>query len=140
VLGGLLLLVAAQTWWRRSTEPPAWMEGLASATPRRAFRAGLVLAVANPKVVVMALAAGLGIGSSDLARADALAVSLAFMAVASLGVAVPYLAFVLFGARMAEVLARSRDWLVRNNAAVTALVLVALGLVIIVNGLQELTR
>ena len=114
------------------------MRSISTATPAAGFRLALLLSVANPKVLLLAAAGGLVIGSDDFtARGDVLAV-LAFTLVASVSVAVPVLAYTLLGDRVLQPLGVARDWLVRNNAAVMAVVLVVIGLLLLQKGITDL--
>lgn len=140
LLGAALVVYGATQWLGRGAEPeqPAWMRSIESAGPASAFRLALLLSAANPKVLLLAAAAGLSIGAGDLTLAgDAVAV-LVFTLVASLSVATPVLAYLLLGDRVLGPLGRARDWLVRNNSAVMAVVLVVLGVLLLQKGLTAL--
>ncbi len=49
---------------------PAWMHRIETATPRKALRLAILLAYANPKVLLLTAAAGLSIGAAELGRPD----------------------------------------------------------------------
>lgn len=136
LVGAVLLVYGVNEWISRhaSEELPGWMQSIQDATPARAVRLALVLSVANPKVVLLAAAAGLDIGTADLAPAGTLATTVAFTLLASVSVAAPVLAFALVGARVLPPLEKAKDWLVRNNAAVMATVIIVIGLVLLKNG------
>lgn len=141
IVGGIGLVVyGVKQWTGRSAdaEQPAWMRQISGASPKAAFRLALLLSAANPKVLLLAAAAGLAIGADDFtARGDVVAVVL-FTLVASVSVAVPVLAYTLLGERVLQPLGVARDWLVRNNAAVMAVVLVVIGLLLLVKGITDL--
>ena len=129
-LGVGLLALALRNVLRRNqaAEAPGWMRGIETATPVGALRLGLLLSLANPKVLLLALSAGalaveagLGIGSG-LAMA-----ALLFAAAASATVAAPVVAYLLAGERVLRPLSRLRDWLVANNSLVVAAVLALIG-------------
>lgn len=61
-----------------------------------------------------------------------------FVAVASLGVATPAVARLLLGDRADSLLAVADEWMIANNAAIMAVVLVVLGAVLIGNGVAAL--
>ena len=140
VLGGILIVLGIRQWLARTTPKPtpAWMQRIGSATPRRAVRLALVLAYANPKVLLLLLAAGLSIGAADLSTgATAVAVAI-FTAIAALSVAVPVLLYAVRGERMHGPLTRLRDWLERNNAIVMAIVIAAIGVMLLLEGVSGL--
>jgi threonine/homoserine/homoserine lactone efflux protein len=141
VVGGAALVAyGVKQWLGRSAdaEQPAWMRSISTATPAAAFRMALLLSAANPKVLLLAAAAGLAIGADDFtARAEVAAVVI-FTLVASVSVAVPVLAYTVLGERVLRPLGEARDWLVRNNSAVMAVVLVVIGLLLLLNGITSL--
>ena len=138
--GAALVAYGVKQWLGRAAdgEQPAWMRSISSATPAAAFRVALVLSAANPKVLLLAAAGGLAIGADDFtARGDVAAV-VVFTLVASVSVAVPVLAYTLLGDRVLQPLGVARDWLVRNNAAVMAVVLVVIGFLLLIKGITDL--
>jgi threonine/homoserine/homoserine lactone efflux protein len=138
--GAVLLAYGVKEWVARhaSDDLPGWMQSVQDATPARAVRLALLLSVANPKIVLLAAAAGLDIGTADLTPAGTVATTVAFTLLASVSVAAPVLAFALVGARVLPPLEKARDWLVRNNAAVMAVVVSVIGLVLLKNGVSGL--
>jgi len=129
ILGVVLIVIGARGWLNRGevTEPPRWIASIESSTPKGALRLGLLLSAANPKVLLLAAAGGLVIGSEDLTTAE-LAGSLAvFTAVASTTVTAPPLLYLVAGRRVLEPLGHVKDWLVQNSAAVMAVVITAIG-------------
>jgi threonine/homoserine/homoserine lactone efflux protein len=140
VLGAVLLVYGVRSWTSRhaSDELASWMRSIQDATPAKAVRLALVLSVANPKVVLLAAAAGLDIGAADLAPAGEVATIVAFTVVASVSVAVPVLMFAVIGARVLPPLERAKDWLTRNNAAVMAVVITVIGLALVTKGVSGL--
>lgn len=134
--GLLLLLLAGRQWARRhaAAAAPAWMVALSAADPRTALRYGGLLTIANPKVLLLALGAGLSAGPG-LTSAQALLAAGAFALAASLSVAAPLVLYALFGERMLRPLGRARAWLESNNAAIMAVVLLAFGILLLRKGL-----
>jgi threonine/homoserine/homoserine lactone efflux protein len=140
VLGAALVAYGVQQWFARGskTEAPSWMRSLESATPSSAFRLALLLSGVNPKVVLIAAAAGLAIGAGDLHGWPEVLAVLAFTAVAAISVAVPVLGYAVLGERVLRPLGVVKDWLTAHNAAVMAVVLVVLGIALAVKGFQGL--
>lgn len=141
VVGVLLLALAIRSWvGRRSPKPmPAWMRALTTATPARALGLGVVLSVANPKVLLLAATAGLGIGASGLSRSEVLVAVLVMTVASSLTVLAPLLLYLARGDAMTPTLKRAGAWLERNNAVIMAVVFVALGITVLLEGIAGLT-
>lgn len=140
VLGSVLVVLGLRAWARRGsdTTPPGWMQALDDAGPGTALRLGLLLSAANPKVLLLAAAAGLAVGAVPLEPVEVVVVALAFTAVASVSVATPVLLHLVAGRRVTGALAATRTWLLANNAAVLAVVMVVIGLGLVAKGAGEL--
>ena len=63
---------------------------------------------------------------------------LAFTAVAASTVALPVVVYALLRERVIAPLQVAKDWLTTNNAAVMAIIMVALGVILLTNGVSEL--
>jgi threonine/homoserine/homoserine lactone efflux protein len=114
------------------------MAALDSATPGSAARLGLLLSAANPKILVLAAAAGLAIGAADLDVPETAACVAVFTAIGSVTVALPVLLYLLLGERILTPLGRARAWLEEHNAAVMAVVITAIGVLLALKGYQGL--
>ena len=73
VLGAALVVLGVRQWLlRREERPaPAWMQSLASASPRSASRLWVLLSLANPEILLYCAAAGMTIGVATAAPAGA---------------------------------------------------------------------
>jgi threonine/homoserine/homoserine lactone efflux protein len=133
-------VLAARRWGARehSTDQPAWLRALGEATPRSALRTGLALSAANPKVVLLAVAAGVAVGSAGLPTRGTVAVLAGFTALACVSIAVPVLLHLVAGPRALVPLERARDWLERHHGAVVSVVLAAIGLLLLTEGVAAL--
>jgi hypothetical protein len=143
VVAGLALIAFGIYRWQTRhghTESPKWMRSFATLTPRRAAITGLVLVVVRLEVLVMCALAGLAIGSSKLGMADHWLLAAIFVAVAASTVAVPVLAYVGAGDRLDDSMARIKDWMEKNNAALLAAILVLIGLMVLYNGAHPLLQ
>lgn len=141
VAGALLLVYAGLVWLRRgkSTEPPKWFAGIQQMPPGKALGLGFGLSALNPKVVLLAITAGLTIGGQG-ASASAQAVAFAlFMAVGSVEILVPLVAHLIAGEGSFAQLERARAWLERNNVTAIVTVVSVIGAVLLVNGVLGLT-
>ena len=140
VLGAALLFLAARQW-RSRPKPgeeaalPKWMSAIDQMTAGRAFGLGFLLAAVNPKNLLMAVAAGVIIGTGGLTVGEAAVVILVFVLIAASTVAVPVIAYLVASKRMAAPLESLRGWLVQNNATVMAVLLLAIGVVVIGKGI-----
>jgi hypothetical protein len=128
--GCLLLLLAARQWRGRSdqAEPelPAWTTQLATLTPPRAAGLAVLLASVKPKNLLLTVGAALAIaetGASTGGQAVALAV---FVLLGALGPGIPLGIHVLMRDRGAEVLGRVREWMIRENSTIIAVLCLVL--------------
>ena len=121
----------------RATRPPALLNRLSRITPAGAAVIGFVLSVANPKVVVMNAAAGLIIGTAAVGVGVWIAVAF-YTVVAGSTVVAPILAYTVAGERVDRQLERFKDWMQREHAVVTAVMLVIVGLLLCYSGIRAL--
>lgn len=84
---------------------------------------------------MLAAAGGLAIGAADLTGARSATAVVAFTAIASCTVALPWLLFVVRGPRILGPLGRARDWLRAHSGAVMAAVLGVIGALLVAEGL-----
>lgn len=110
---------------------PAWMSAIDTMTVGRSLGLGILLAALNPKNLIMAVGAGIGIGSAALELGPLVGAITIFTAVAAASVAVPVLAFLVRPQTMGVFLDRLRGWLVVNNATVMAVLLFVIGAVLL---------
>lgn len=139
-LGAALVVIGARGWLKRgeTTEPPEWIGSIQSSTPRRALRLGLLLSAANPKVLLLAAAGGLAVGSADLTTSEVIASLVLFTVVAAATVTAPPLLYLTAGQRVLQPLGRVKDWLLLNSAAVMAVVIAAIGIALLLKGAASL--
>lgn len=141
VIGVVLIAAGLYRWARRkhATEEPKWMRRLATTTPARGLPTGLVLGLANPKVFFMCGAAGLAIGTDHLRPAHTWLAVLWFVIVAGSSVALPVLAYVAAGDRLAPAMARLGEWMHRQHAVLLAAILIIIGILVLHKGIEHLT-
>lgn len=138
-LGLLLVVFAVKMWLGRSQDStPAWLSNLMDADPREAVRYGVLMSAANPKELLMAAAAGLAVGASDVGPAGAAGAIAVFVLVGAASVAAPLVVFLVGGTSTLEFLTRAREWLQTNSVGVAAGVLAAIGVLLLVGGLTSL--
>ncbi|OBF61399.1 hypothetical protein A5787_17510 [Mycobacterium sp. 852002-50816_SCH5313054-b] len=140
VLGSALILYGVYRWFTRHghSESPAWMRSFATITPARAALTAVALVVIRPDVLLICVPAGLAIGGSGLDVVGYWIAAAIFVAVAASTVAVPVLAYAAAGHRLDDAMARLKDWMDRNNAALMAGILVAIGLLVLYHGIDAL--
>ena len=140
VLGGLLLLLAVRQWRSRPGEGeqaqlPKWMAAIDSMTPAKGLGLGFLLSAVNPKNLLLAASAGLIVGGAGLGLGSAAVVVLIFVLLAASTVLIPVVGYLLASAKMAAPLDRLRAWLVDNNAAIMAVLLLVIGVSMIGKGI-----
>lgn len=140
VLGVLLLVLAVRQWRGRpadGTEPPLpkWMSAIDTMTAGRALMLGFLLSAVNPKNLLMAVGAGVAIGGTPLSIGETVLVVAIFTVIAGAAVAAPVAAYLAASSRMRAPLESLRRWLVHNNTAVMAVLLLVIGVVMIGKGL-----
>ena len=110
---------------------PGWMDSLSSSSPPRALGVGAVLGAANPKNVVVALAAGVVVSTGGLTATQQAISCALYVAIAAAGVAAPIVTVLLLGERSGHVLEEWRHWLERNNTTVMAVLFFVFGVVLL---------
>ncbi|SPM29279.1 GAP family protein [Mycobacterium terramassiliense] len=140
VFGAALIVYGVYRWLTRHghSESPAWMRSFGTIKPGRAALTGAALAVVRPDVALICVPAGLGIGTSGLGLGGDWLAAAFFVAVAASSVAIPILAYAAAGERLDPTLARVKDWMDKNNAALLAGILVVIGAMVLYHGIRAL--
>ncbi|QWT22979.1 GAP family protein [Subtercola sp. PAMC28395] len=138
-LGVMLLALAVRKFVKRprvGDEPtnPAWMTAMQKTTARRAFRIAFLLGSVNPKNAVIVLSVVSAVVAASPVVAWQLLSLLVFIVVASLGVVAPAVALRAFGDRAAAPLNGFVAWFARYSDIVLAIVILALGVLVLSNG------
>lgn len=123
VVGALLVLFAARRWSSRDEgggEAPGWIRRLDEVTPLGAAGLAVLFNVLKPKNLLLGIAAGVAVAGTGAAPAgQALAVAV-FVLLGTAGVAAPLAIHVAMPARGRDVLVGLRDWMVRENTTIVA--------------------
>jgi threonine/homoserine/homoserine lactone efflux protein len=140
VLGAGLLLLAGRQWRgrpRAGAEPtlPKWMQAIDTVTFPKALGLGFLLSALNPKNLLMAVAAGVTIGSADLDTGSIVVVIAVFTLIAASTVAVPVVAYLVAAEKLRAPLGTLRGWLGRENAVIMAVLLLVIGVTLIGKGI-----
>jgi threonine/homoserine/homoserine lactone efflux protein len=142
---GLLLMVLAALQWRQRPKPgetavmPKWMSGIDSFNFGKALGLGFVLSALNPKNLVLCLGAGTTIGAAHLSGGGEVVAVVVFTLIAASTVTVPVIGYLTARDRMAGPLENLRGWLEQNNATVMAVLLLVIGVVLLGEGIGELS-
>lgn len=139
LLGSALILFGLYTLFRHqraSTSGAGWIEGIGSVGPLPALGLGLALNL-RPKAVLLVAAAGLAISTAppSVDDSETLLLILVYTAIATSTVVVPTLATVFFPERMEPRLVVARDWVSAHGTAVTGVVVILVGAVVLVAGI-----
>ena len=142
ILGALLLLLAIKQWRTRPAEGeqasmPKWMSAIDAMTAGKALGLGFLLSAVNPKNLLMAISAGVIVGSADLAVGQIAVVIIIFVLLAASTVLIPVIGYLIASARLAGPLDKLREWLVENNALIMAVLLLVIGVSVIGKGLAS---
>ena len=138
VLGVALIAWGLYRWVKRnnSAHTPKWLTSMTSIGPGRAFLTGIVLTLANMKVLLMCIAAGVAIGTAALGRTQSWTAVAIFTALAASSVALPTLAYLVAGERLDEPLTRLKKWMEDNHAGLIGAVLILIGVVVLYKGIH----
>jgi hypothetical protein len=129
VLALLLAAMVRNFLKRNESEPPRWMGGLQTATPRSAFVLGFLLLGAFPSDLVTSISVGGYLSGAG----DPYWHALRFVVLTLLLLSLPALLVVALGSRAGAVLPRVRDWMNDNSWLVGEAVL-ALFVAIVLSG------
>jgi hypothetical protein len=142
---GVLLLLGAVRNWRSRPAPgatptmPKWMAGVDGLAPGKALGLGALLSSVNPKNLILTVAAAAGLSQLGLTNGDVVGSLVVFVVLASITIAGPVLYYLIGGDRAQSRLDDLKAWLMQNNTAVMAVLLLVFGVVLIGKGLSGLT-
>ena len=145
LVGGILLVLLAFRHWRKRPaagempDQPKWMSAIDTLTPVKTGGLAVLLATANPKNLALSLAAGASLAQAGVSGGEAAVGLIVFVAIASVGVIVPVVAYLAGGERAAHMLDGWKTWLSANNTAMMAVLFVVFGAVLFSQGLRGLT-
>jgi len=145
LVGGILLVLLAFRHWRKRTaagetpDQPKWMSAIDTVAPVKTGGLAVLLAAANPKNLALSLAAGASLAQAGVSGGEAAVGLIVFVAIASVGVIVPVVAYLAGGERAAHMLDGWKTWLSANNTAMVAVLFAVFGAVLFSQGLRGLT-
>ena len=138
---GVLLLVLALRRWRTRPKPgepvemPAWMSTVDGFTPSKAFGLGIVASAANPKNLVLTLAAASAIAQAGVPDGQEIIAIAVFVALASLTVAGSVLFFLVAPAKAAPPLESLKEFMTANNSVIMMVILLIFGVKLLGEGM-----
>ena len=138
----LLVLFAVRQWHGRErqaeAEAPGWMRQLDSITTTKAAGLAVIFAV-KPKNLLLTIGAGVAVaqvGASAVGQAVAIAV---YVFLGTTGLAIPLAVHVLRPARGGDLLIGLRDWMVRANVTIIAVLSLVIAAKLLGDALIALT-
>lgn len=144
VLGVLLLFLSVRQWRGRprgGAEPPApkWMAAIEQFTPVKSAGLAVLLGAVNPKNLLLVVSGGAAIAATQPEDTSTTVVAaLVFAVVASAGVVAPVVIYFSMGARATQILDELKSWMIHNNAAIMAVLLLVLGAKMLGDGVSVL--
>jgi len=131
-LGVLLVLLSLKQWRGRphdgeETPTPKWMGAVDDFTAPKAFGAGVVLSAANPKNLLLAIAAAAAIAQTGIPGGEQAVAYAVFAIVGTIGVAIPVVIYFALGERAGPILGRLKGWMAAHNAVIMAVLLLVIG-------------
>jgi threonine/homoserine/homoserine lactone efflux protein len=132
VLGILVLLVAVRQWRGRphsgeEAPAPKWMGAIDAFNPPKSVGAGVVLSAANPKNLLLAVAAAAAIAQTGIPGGEQAAAYAVFAVIATAGVAAPVVIYFALGNRAGPILDGLKALMSRNNAVIMAVLCLVIG-------------
>jgi hypothetical protein len=143
LLGIGSLLIALRQWGGRprgEEEPPVpkWMGTVEAFTPTKALGAGALLSGLNPKNLLLAVSAAATIAGTGLSRSEQVVAYAIFAIISTVGVMIPLIIYFSAGDRAGPILDKVKHWMGRNNAVITAVLMLVIGAKLIGDGLAGL--
>lgn len=140
-LGAITLGAGIWTWLGRSGDkPPAtsrWMGAVTRLTPMRSAGLGFALS-AGPKSLVLVAGGGLAIAGVRATWVEEALAGVVFVVVAASTAAIPVVLYYALGTRGLTALRSVQDWMQMNSAAVSAVLLILVGVFLIGSGISGL--
>lgn len=135
ILLGLWTLLRSR---RRSQQTiPKWMKSIEKLGPWSSLGLGLLLNI-RPKGLLLAIAAGLALHADAQSPAEVLAALVVYTLIGASTVAIPIVAAVVARREVQPRLVATREWLLGHGEVLTSAILLFVGAIIVVIGVQRL--
>ena len=106
--------------------------------PPKALGMGVLLSGANPKNLLLTIAAAAAIAETGVDAAQEAIALAVFIFVGTLGVGVPLLLFLVLGERSHKPLDELKSWMAANNAVIMAVITLVIGAKLLGDGISGL--
>ena len=131
-LGVLAVLFAAKQWRQRpragaDPEMPAWIEKVDEFTAGRAAAFGVLLSAANPKNLLLVVAAAATIAQTGASTGAQIAALAVFVLIGTLGTGLPVVLYFALGERSKTILDELKTWMSTHDAAIMVVLLLVIG-------------
>jgi Sap, sulfolipid-1-addressing protein len=125
VVGLLLVLFGVRRWRGRQgreteTATPGWMRDLDNVTMARAAGLAAAFNVVKPKNLLLTIGAGVAVAQVGASPAGQVSAVCVFVVLGTVGLGIPLAIHVLMPSRGRDLLIELRDWMVRENATIIA--------------------
>ena len=144
ILGAGLLLIAVRQFRGRphgedQAPLPKWMGAIENFKPAAALGTGALLAGANPKNLILAVAGAAAIAQTGIAGAQQAIAYLVFAVIATIGVGAPVVIYFAMGERSQELLGKLKNWMGQHNAVIMSVLCLIIGAKLIGDAISALT-
>jgi hypothetical protein len=144
ILGAGLLLIAVRQFRGRphgedQAPMPKWMGAIENFKPAAALGTGALLAGANPKNLILAVAGAAAIAQTGIAGAQQAIAYLVFAVIATIGVGAPVVIYFAMGERSQELLSKLKNWMGQHNAVIMSVLCLIIGAKLIGDAISALT-
>ena len=144
ILGAGLLLIAVRQFRGRphgedQAPMPKWMGAIENFKPAAALGTGALLAGANPKNLLLAVAGAAAIAQTGIAGAQQAIAYLVFAVIATIGVGAPVVIYFAMGERSQELLGKLKNWMGQHNAVIMSVLCLIIGAKLIGDAVSALT-
>lgn len=144
LFGALLVLLAAKQWRGRPHDgeqavAPKWMGAVDGFSTPKAFGAGVVLSGANPKNLLLCIAAAVTIAQTGISGGEQAIAYTAFALIGTIGVALPVVIAFTLGEQADPILARLKEWMGQNSGVIMAVLLLLIGAKLIGDAISGLS-
>jgi threonine/homoserine/homoserine lactone efflux protein len=138
-LGVWLLGLAVRRWRGRpakgeTASMPKWMDSIDAFSPTKSLLTGAALSGVNPKNLILAMAGAASLAQAGLSSGEDAAVLAVFIAVASITVVGPVIAYLAAPRRAAAFLDGLKDFMTVHNTAIMVVILLVFGVKLIGDG------
>jgi threonine/homoserine/homoserine lactone efflux protein len=143
VLGAALVWLAVKQWRARprsgdEAELPKWMAAIDGFRAPKALGFGVLLAAANPKHLMVTVAAAAEIAGTGVDAGQEAIAYVVFVAIGTAGVGVPVLLRLALGERSHQALDGLRSWMAANHTVLMAAITLVIGANVLGDGLAGL--